>query len=316
MMKTTYTLYIDTKKDKSQSPSKFLVRIPDDFMRSYMRYDKSVINEWYISIKTFSILNSFSNISLGINDLIVIYTAKAGVAIANDPTSIEEIDPTLFDVNEVRLTPGNPNVFQLAVEFNKHLQSHGITAEYNKYNSTYDFEVNFNHPRKKYLHFHNTADLFGMDTQEVISVYLTTHTPKSSNNVNLMADRLLKFHLNSSHSDFKIRNTSYSNMRMPYDFALDNMMFFLLPITVDPYQILHYDRVYDNQVEIELYKNSIKQFQIDITNQDDQPIEGLDDWLMVLEFVHIQRENIMKQMLDLLKQIYLWVATYFSKKLI
>ena len=105
-------------------------------------------------------------------------------------------------------------------------------------------------------------------------------------------------------------------MRMPYDFALDNMMFFLLPITVDPYQILHYDRVYDNQVEIELYKNSIKQFQIDITNQDEQQIEGLDDWLMVLEFVHIQRENIMKQMLDILKQIYLWVGTYFSKKLI
>ena len=52
-----------------------------------------------------------------------------------------------------------------------------------------------------------------------------------------------------------------------------------------PYDIISYERVSKNIIPIELYKNNIREFEIKTTNNDNTDIEGLADWIMVIEFI-------------------------------
>ena len=62
-IKKTHTIFIDTKLDVSQNPSNFNVRLNNWFVRdNILNSDSATKSEWFISIKTFSMFNSFSNI--------------------------------------------------------------------------------------------------------------------------------------------------------------------------------------------------------------------------------------------------------------
>jgi len=67
-----HTIFIDTKIDKSQNPSNFKVKLNNWFLRNNIKNNDGSKSEWFISIKTVTMLNSFSNVSTGINDKIIL----------------------------------------------------------------------------------------------------------------------------------------------------------------------------------------------------------------------------------------------------
>ena len=61
-------------------------------------------------------------------------------------------------------------------------------------------------------------------------------------------------------------------------------------------------------IPIELYKNSIRDFEIVVTNNDNGDIEGLADYIMVLEFIQIKTFNYEFKIYKIMKEIYMWLA--------
>ena len=92
-------------------------------------------------------------------------------------------------------------------------------------------------------------------------------------------------------------------------------MFHLLPVNVNPYDLIYYERSTENLIPIELHKNNITYFEIIVTNQDNDTIEGLADYIMVLDFVQIKNYNYEYKIYKMLKEIYLWVASYLFRKI-
>ena len=75
-MKKKHTIYIDTKLDNNQNPSNFNIRLNNSFVRdNILNNNGATKSEWYISIKNFAIMNSFSNVTKGINDKIILFNA-------------------------------------------------------------------------------------------------------------------------------------------------------------------------------------------------------------------------------------------------
>jgi len=119
-------------------------------------------------------------------------------------------------------------------------------------------------------------------------------------------DRLIKFSLGTN-SDFCIKNMSYCNHGASGLFS-ECSTFFMLPVNALPYDIISYERASKNYIPIELYKNSIKQFEIVETNNDNGEIEGLPDYIMILEFIQIKTFNHEYKIYKFLQEIYMWVA--------
>ena len=82
----------------------------------------------------------------------------------------------------------------------------------------------------------------------------------------------------------------------------------MLLVNALPYDIISYERSSQNYIPIELYKNSIREFTINATNNDNGEIEGLADWIMVIEFIQKKTFNYEYKIFKILKEIYLWVA--------
>ena len=128
----------------------------------------------------------------------------------------------------------------------------------------------------------------------------------------MMADRLVKFSLGGN-SDFAVKDMSYCNHGLAGIFSECNV-FFMMPVNVNPYSVIHYERGFENLIPIELYKNNIRDFEILVTNNDNDAIEGLADWLMVIEFVQIKTFNYEMKIYKILKELYMWVAMTISNK--
>jgi hypothetical protein len=134
----------------------------------------------------------------------------------------------------------------------------------------------------------------------------------SETNVNLLCDRLLKFEL-AVNSDFRIKNMNYSNIQ--FNWFQDCNIFHLQSVNVDPYRLIYYTRNTDELIPIELHKNSITDFQINVSNQDGTNIEGLAHWIMVLEFTQVKTWNYDVKIYNVLKELYLWIAMFFRNKI-
>jgi len=85
-------------------------------------------------------------------------------------------------------------------------------------------------------------------------------------------------------------------------------IFFMLPVNALPYDIITYERASKNMIPIELYKNSIKEFEIIASNNDNGEIEGLADYIMIIEFMQKKTFNYEHKIYKLIKEIYLWLA--------
>jgi len=71
-----HNVSIDTKL-KKQTNGIYQVFLEDNHLK-IEDYDSNKNYKWYMNIDSFSILNSFSNISDNINDTIVLYKEKIG----------------------------------------------------------------------------------------------------------------------------------------------------------------------------------------------------------------------------------------------
>jgi len=304
--KKMHSIFIDTKIDKCQNPSNFKVKLNNSFLRNNIKNNDGGKSEWFMSIKTVTMINSFSNVSTGINDEIILYVAKD----ENRPVLQIGINDYDYDEHSFILPDGNPNVLEISKKLNVFLLTHKIECIYDSYNSTFVFQNKklSGDYKKRYFNFSNTYDLLGFTENQM---YFLNNTDKnksfrSDRNVNLLADRLVKFSLGSN-SDFCIKNMSYCNHGLSGLFSECNT-FFMLPVNSLPYDVITYERAAKNLIPIELYKNSIKDFEIIARNNDNGEIEGLADYIMVLEFIQIKTFNYEFKIYKILKEIYLWVG--------
>ena len=314
-MKKIFSVLIDTKH-KGQNPSKFKVKLPDYFIRNPL--NKKAKYDWYISIKNFAMLNSFSNVTRGINNTIILYEERVADSVLNIPDTIDDIDLTLFNEIPIYLDEGNPNVIDLQTHFNDLFQAYNIEIEYLPYSSKYSFTYTIPFAqiglpvRKQFLYFKDSYDLFGMESDRLYPFYNPTHNPTiATYGANVMGDYLLKFHIDPS-SDFQLRDINYCNMGNNFT---ECELFWMLNIAVLPYDVIYYQRTTEDLIPINLFKDSINEFQINLTNQDNQEVEGLADYQMTIEFICVEKQEHLNKILDLLKHIYLWVGTYFSRKM-
>ena len=281
-----YTIFIDTKLDTTQNPSNFNVKLNNWFVRNNIKNNDGADNEWFLSVKTFSMFNSFSNISTGVNDKVVLYVAKSLSA-----GSLNSWDYTKY---EFTIPPGNPNVINLQDFLNTELNAFELECVYQDYDSTYLFRNKqlSTDQKKKFLLFENTYDLFGMTKDKYYRLDNQANVKfKSDKNVNLMADRLVKMSLGNN-SDIRLRDMHLCNHMNVYDTCNH---FFLMPVNVASYELMYYQRNTKDLTPIELLGNSIRNIEILTRNQDGDVIEGLNNYIMVLELIHIKQWNYEKK---------------------
>ena len=88
--------------------------------------------------------------------------------------------------------------------------------------------------------------------------------------------------------------------------------FFLMPVNVQSYELMYYQRTTEDLIPIELLGNTIRNIEILARNQDGAEIEGLSNYIMILELIQVKKWNYEKKIYDVLKQIYLWVASFLK----
>ena len=309
-MKKKHTIYIDTKSDNNQNPSNFNIRLNNSFVRdNILNNNGATKSEWYISIKNFAMINSFSNVTKGINDKIILFNAKAQLS----PDLKEDLSnaTTDYKATEIILPEGNPNVINIRDALNAilNLTNNEILCTYNDIDSKFEFKANplSIHRRKRYLLFQNTYDLLGFQKSQLYLIDNVTFKKfKSSKPVNLLADRLIKFSLGNN-SDIRLKEMNFCNHNSVYD---ECNMFALFPVNVQSYELIYYQRSTEDLIPIELLGNSIRNIEILARNQDNDPIEGLSNYIMVLELINIKEYDYQKKIYNVLFDIYMWIATF------
>lgn len=310
IQKKVYTVFIDTKTDPNQKNEKFNIKLNNWFMRSNIKNNDNSINEWFISVKSLTLLNSFSNISKDKNDTIAIYIARTNTA------QELSIINNLMDYDEYIFTfpEGNPNVIDLQNKLNAFLILYDLQCIYDEYDSKYTFSEKFGSDIRKSIFFGKSHTLFGFDDNKYYHINDSTKKQfRSDRSVNLLADRLVKFNLDSV-SDFRIKNMNFCN-HLSSKLFTDCQMFHLQPVTANVYELIHYERSTENLIPIELHKNCITDFTINTTNQDGDPIEGLSDYIMILDFVHIKKWHFDYKIYKIVHNIYLWIANYLFQRI-
>ena len=310
-----YLVYIDTFSDTTQNPSKFKIKLNNWFMRNNIKNSDISKKEWFMSVKSLAMLNSFNNITKDINDTIIVYKAKslANITPPNELTGLQKL--TFYDIYELKLEEGNPNVSSLENATNALLIANnlGFRIKYIPYSSKFQITIQAGDPHLYYIHFYNSAVLFGFDVNKYYQLVGGVQDSfRSETNVNLLSDRLLKFEL-ASNSDFRIKHMNYTNIN--FNWFQDCNIFHLQPVNVDPYRLIYYTRSTCELIPIELHKNSITDFQINVINQDGDNIEGLAHWIMVLEFTQVKTWNYDMKIYNVVKEIYLWIAMFFRNKI-
>jgi len=310
--KNSYIIFIDTLNDINSNPSNFRVKINDHMIRNNIKNNFQGKSEWFLSIKTFVMLNSFSNISKNINDTIHLYVNKTTTS---KPFNINSYALD-FDLISIKIKEGNPNVDEIQDNLNIDLAKYDIECSYDPYDSKFLFKVidttDILLYKEVYINFKNSYRLLGFNENTIYDLPLITSDFKSENPINFLCDRLLKFSINTP-SDFRIKNSSYCNSTSTL-FTECNM-FHMQPVNVLPYELISYERTTENLIPIELFKNSITDFEIKCRNQDNQEIEGLGNYVMVLEFVNIKTIDYTKKIMEILRHIYMWIASYLSNKI-
>ena len=310
-----YLVYIDTFSDKTQNPSKFKIKLNNWFMRNNIKNSDSSKKEWFMSVKSLAMLNSFNNITKDINDTIMVFKAKslANITPPNELTGLEKT--TQYDIYELLLEEGNPNVSSLENATNMLLIANnlGFRIKYLPYSSKFQITIQQGDPHLYYIHFYSAAVLYGFDVNKYYQLVGGVQDSfRSETNVNLLSDRLLKFELGTN-SDFRIKHMNYTNIN--FNWFQDCNIFHLQPVNVDPYRLIYYTRSTNELMPIELHKNSITDFQINVINQDGDNIEGLAHWIMVLEFTQVKTWNYDMKIYNVVKEIYLWIAMFFRNKI-
>ena len=117
--KKIHSIFIDTKIDKSQNPSNFKVKLNNCFLRNNIKNNDGGKSEWFISVKTLTMMNSFSNVTTDINDKIILYVEKN---LNSDELEIGTNDSN-YNKHIFLLQEGNPNVIDIQKKLNVFLKT-------------------------------------------------------------------------------------------------------------------------------------------------------------------------------------------------
>lgn len=328
-MDQVFDLYIDSRNNLNSSIID--INLPDNFLCDFKKTDIHKY-EWFITFDKISIMNSLSTISKNINDTIVIFDENPGTINTNTkdfiddlrlktevPINLKDIDES-YDITVLTLDEGNPNYQYLETDFNTKATALSIplVITFNEDTSRFTIVMTSSSINKRYIYFGNSSTLFGFnkykayDIQGVSSVVLI-----SERNINLYNDNLFNIEL-SKNSDFELVNKSYCNYNSIN--ILHSDICFQLLLNVLPYDTFLYQRTTENLIPIRLKKNIIKQFTLILTNQDRELVssDNGSSGACQINLKIIKRAIIIdynKQIVEYLKLIYLWIASYFKNKI-
>lgn len=312
-----YNILIDTKLKKQQNGT-YKVFLEDNHLK-IEDYDQNKIYKWYMNIDSFSIMNSFSNITTGINDTIILYREKIGLSTTfiTTPNFILNDHIDYFEVEKIVLIPpGNPSIDELIKFIDDELFLYDITIKYDAYTSKFTLTSKYqNLYNEKYgiVFFKTTSIIFGFNSEKFYSINKNPLNViiKSEISINLNSDYRINLAIGNN-SDFNTKKT-YSNYNSNDNFLISNICKTFI-INVEQYQIFTYNRKINENIEIFLVKNYIQDFEIVLTNQDGMPIEELNYYTLSLNFYYTVSDhiNFLELIYEKLNLIYIYFITYFN----
>ena len=295
-------VFINSKnRAANEAVSNFNVAIPDDLLRLYNKNEY-----WTLNVNYFSCFNSWYNCQTNFNDQFQL------IYYDNEDNVNETIN--------LRLTEGNPDVYDIKNQLNKILKTH-VNVNYDKPKNIYIFKrtsIITNEKHKLYLNIINAEDFLGFSKNKrntLIELPLLTDV-YSDQPINVIGDEAITISINGDASLETSTIDNFSNKEyVPSD------IIFCQPIDVPPYSLLQYaneDGGDSFQFRLKPIKD-IKYFNLKIKNQDNEIIPTMTDYILTLQFVkhktHNKTETLLESILDYLRQMFMMIGLNVFPKL-
>jgi hypothetical protein len=295
-------VFINSKnRAANEAVSNFNVAIPDALLRLYNKNEY-----WTLNVNYFSCFNSWYNCQTNFNDQFQL------IYYDNEDNVNETIN--------LRLTEGNPDVYDIKNQLNKILKTH-VNVNYDKPKNIYIFKrtsIITNEKHKLYLNIINAEDFLGFSKNKrntLIELPLLTDV-YSDQPINVIGDEAITISINGDASLETSTIDNFSNKEyVPSD------IIFCQPIDVPPYSLLQYaneDGGDSFQFRLKPIKD-IKYFNLKIKNQDNEIIPTMTDYILTLQFVkhktHNKTETLLESILDYLRQMFMMIGLNVFPKL-
>lgn len=295
-------VFINSKNRASnEAVSNFNVAIPDALLQLYNKNEY-----WTLNVNYFSCFNSWYNCQTNFNDQFQL------IYYDNEDNVNETIN--------LRLTEGNPDVYDIKNQLNKILKTH-VNVNYDKPKNIYIFKrtsIITNEKHKLYLNIINAEDFLGFSKNKrntLIELPLLTDV-YSDQPINVIGDEAITISINGDASLETSTIDNFSNKEyVPSD------IIFCQPIDVPPYSLLQYaneDGGDSFQYRLKPIKD-IKYFNLKIKNQDNEIIPTMTDYILTLQFVkhktHNKTETLLESILDYLRQMFMMIGLNVFPKL-
>jgi hypothetical protein len=295
-------VFINSKnRAANEAVSNFNVAIPDALLRLYNKNEY-----WTLNVNYFSCFNSWYNCQTNFNDQFQL------IYYDNEDNVNETIN--------LRLTEGNPDVYDIKNQLNKILKNH-VNVNYDKPKNIYTFKrtsIITNDKHKLYLNIINAEDFLGFSKNKrntLIELPLLTDV-YSEQPINVIGDEVITISINGDAGLETSTIDNFSNKEyVPSD------IIFCQPIDVPPYSLLQYaneDGGDSFQFRLKPIKD-IKYFNLKIKNQDNEIIPTMTDYILTLQFVkhktHNKTETLLESILDYLRQMFMMIGLNVFPKL-
>lgn len=295
-------VFINSKNRPENEPvSNFNVTIPDALLRLH---DKETY--WTLNVNYFSCFNSWYNCQTNFNDQFqLIYYDNQ-----------DNINETI----NLRLTEGNPDVYDIKNQLNKILKTH-VNVNYDKSKNIYIFKrtsIITNDKHKLYLNIINAEDFLGFPKNKrntLIELPLLTDV-YSEHPINVIGDEAITISING---DVGLETSTIDNFSTNEYVPSD--IIFCQPIDVPPYSLLQYaneDGGDSFQFRLKPIKD-IKYFNLKIKNQDNELIPNMTDYILTLQFIKHKTQNktetLLENILDYLRQMFMMIGLNVFPKL-
>ena len=294
--------FINSKNRPENEPvSNFNVVIPDALLRLH---DKQTY--WTLNVNYFSCFNSWYNCQTNFNDQFqLIYYDNQ-----------DNINETI----NLRLTEGNPDVYDIKNQLNKILKTH-VNVNYDKPKYIYIYKrtsIITNNRHKLYLNIINAEDFLGFPKNKrntLIELPLLTDV-YSEHPINVIGDEAITISING---DVGLETSTIDNFSTNEYIPSD--IIFCQPIDVPPYSLLQYaneDGGDSFQFRLKPIKD-IKYFNLKIKNQDNELIPNMTDYILTLQFIKHKTQNktetLLENILDYLRQMFMMIGLNVFPKL-
>jgi hypothetical protein len=295
-------VFINSKnRAANEAVSNFNVVIPDALLRLYNKNEY-----WTLNVNYFSCFNSWYNCQTNFNDQFQL------IYYDNEDNINETIN--------LRLTEGNPDVYDIKNQLNKILKTH-VNVNYDKPKNIYIFKrtsIVTNEKHKLYLNIINAEDFLGFSKNKrntLIELPLLTDV-YSDQPINVIGDEVITI---SIIGDASLETSTIDNFTNKEYVPSD--IIFCQPIDVPPYSLLQYaneDGGDSFQFRLKPIKD-IKYFNLKIKNQDNEIIPTMTDYILTLQFVkhetHNKTETLLESILDYLRQMFMMIGLNVFPKL-